>query len=453
MIYTKLFPYFWLLSNWPLGRAYVRARRELRRNEQMSEESLRQLQWKRLKRLLEHAYENVPFYRRRFDQAGVTPSALKQPQDLGRLPIVTRKDLQENLEDMVATNVDRKLLIRSATGGSTGTPTPFYETLAYKGYQKAVKLRASAWEGFQEGQKVAVLWGADRDIPDRSWLSRQLVHHVRRERLLNCYKMTDERMADFAELLIQWKPRLIMGYARATYMFASFLKQRGIDQIRPVAVETGAEKLWDYQRTVIEDVFRCKVFDFYGSREVPGVAGECEMHRGLHVFIDNVYLELLRDGRPVNAGEEGEIIITALTNYAMPLIRYQNEDLARATDEKCPCGRPFPLIAEIIGRANDVISTPNGQYVHGAFFNHLFFAVKGIEQYQVHQKSLGEVNILIQSRSGLSPETLQTLKGKVLDRLGPGVSLTMDVVDRIAPTSTGKHRYIVSEVRPSFLAC
>ena len=115
-------------------------------------------------------------------------------------------------------------------------------------------------------------------------------------------------------------------------LFAEFLQKRGLDGIRPETVETGAEKLWGHQREIIENVFKCRVFDFYGSRELPNIASECHMHNGLHVMTDNVFLELLHKGIPAQVEQEGEIIITSLTNFAMPLIRYRNGDLAFASD-------------------------------------------------------------------------------------------------------------------------
>ena len=450
-MYSKLFPYFYLVWDYKFGRAYLRGRRELKHWERMGEDEIRKLQWERLKKLLDHAYTNVPFYRRRFEEAGLHLSKINTSEDFQRMPILTRRDIQDNLDDLVATNHDRSKLEWNATGGSTGIPIAFYVDDEFSGFQRAVKLRANSWTGFEEGQKVAIIWGADRDIPTRSWLARQRIHYVLRQRWLNSYNITEEKMEEFAKLLIRWRPRHIHGYAASLYMFASFLREYGLDRIRPIAVETSAEKLWDYQRELIEDVFKCKVFDFYGSREVPGVACECEMHRGLHVFTDNVYLELLRNGKPAEPGEDGEIIVTALTNFAMPLIRYQNGDLARASEEKCPCGRPFPLLAEIVGRSNDVLTTPNGQYVHGAFFNHLLFGVEGVQQFQVYQKSLNNVSISIQSRAGLSDETLKTLRQKVIEHLGPGIEVSLKRVDTIPLTHTGKHRYIISEVRPKFL--
>ena len=451
MIYSKINKYFWLIRKFRFGRIYLRKLREFELNDKMKEAQMRELQWGLLKKILDHAYRNVPFYHRRFEEAGVHPSNINKPDDFRRLPILTRKDIQTHVDELVATNYDRNELHRNATGGSTGSPMPFYEDNEYLAFKHAAKMRARGWTGFFEGQKTAVIWGAARDLGATNWWTRLGVLLIRRQRRLNANNITAERMEEFARVLIDWKPRFIYGYPSSLYLFACYLKERGLDVIRPTAVETSAEKLLDNQRAMIEDVFRCRVLDFYGSREIAAIACECNEHQGLHIFSDNVYLELLREGKPAEPGLEGEVIITGLTNYAMPLIRYQNGDLARARREKCPCGRPFPLLTEVVGRSNDLLVTPQGQYVHSAFFSHILFGYGKVQQYQVYQKSLQEVDMFIQGKSRLSDEALKEIQHKVTDHLGPEVEVTVKQVEKIPPTRTGKHRYLISEVRPKFL--
>lgn len=453
MMYAKLFQPLWIRRDPEFRGRIFRYRRGLEQNERLSVDQMQALQWKCLKQLLEHAYLNVPFYRRRFDKVGLHPSAINTPEDWRQIPILTRNDVQANLEDLVATNCDRNRLHRNTTGGSTGSPMAFYEDDEHLAYHQANKLRLRAWAGFEMGDKIAMLWGADRDIPTRGWVERQRIRFIRRERWLNSFNVTPEKLERFARELIRWQPKYILAYASSAYLFTSFLQERGLDgRIRPIAVETSADKLHDFQRQVIEDVFQCRVFDFYGSREIPGMAGECEMHKGLHIFSDVVYLEMLQNGQPAAPGEMGEVIVTNLPNLAMPLIRYKSGDLARTSEETCPCGRPFPLLAEIVGRAVDAISTPNGQYIHGEFFSHLFYGVDGVRRYQAYQKSLNQITVKIESSGDLSEDTLQTLREKVMAHLGPGIEVSMQTVDAIPLTPTGKYRYVISEVPLPFVS-
>jgi phenylacetate-CoA ligase len=310
----------------------------------------------------------------------------------------------------------------------------------------AVTARSRAWAGFRQGQKMAFVWGAARDLPDLSGLQRLKVHHVLRQRWLNSFHLAPDTMEEFASRMIRWKPRCIIGYSTGLYVFARFLRDRGMDRIRPVATVTTAEKLWDHQRELIEEVFRCKVFDAYGGRDVGNIAFECEQHMGLHVLEDNVYLELLSEGGPAQAGAAGEVVVTRLTNYAMPLIRYRNGDLAIASERECKCGRPFALLSEVVGRSNDVIVTPRGGVVHAAFFSWILYGVVDeVRQFQVRQPAMEQVEVVLRCERELPQETLDGLRQAVARNLGPEVEVTVRCVDEIEPTSTGKHRYVISE--------
>ena len=441
----KLLPMYWMFAGGSFGRTYLRQRKELIQREKLSRDAMLDLQWRALRRLLEHAYEHVPFYRNRFDDAGLHPDRIRTPEEFRSIPLLTREDLQESREALVADNFDRARLQRNQTGGSTGNPVAFYDYEANKALQKAVTSRSRSWAGFEEGQRMAIVWGAARDLPNWSWFERQKIHRVLNQRWLNSYHLTPATMAEFAERMIRWQPRYILGYATGLYAFARFLRDQKLERIRPVAVETSAEKLWDYQRELIEDVFRCKVFDAYGARDVSNIAFECEEHTGLHVLSDNVFLELLENGEPAPTGTAGEVVVTKLTNFAMPLIRYRNGDLATASGQDCPCGRPLPLLSEVVGRSNDVIATPSGELVHAAYFSRVLYGVEGIRQFQVWQPALDRIEIKLCSDRELAEETLDGLRATVVRQLGPQIEVTVRCVDAIEPTPTGKHRYVISD--------
>ena len=181
------------------------------------------------------------------------------------------------------------------------------------------------------------------------------------------------------------------------------------------------------------------------------MAAECEAHTGLHVLADVRYLEFLREGQPVQNGDFGEIIVTDLTNYAMPFIRYQTSDLGRPQSQSCVCGRGFPLIQEITGRSSDVLSAPNGRYVHGEYFTHLFYGVPGVRRFQVHQKTLHDVEILVEGDLELPAETLAEMRRKIMAQMGERVAVTFHMVDEIPLTPSGKYRFTISDVPIDFV--
>jgi len=449
-MYSRLYQAYWRIRSGEEATKIIRHRQELERSQWLSAEALQELQWDKLQQLLAHAYEYVPFYRRSLTQAGVHPRDIKTWADWQRVPILTKRDVQTHLDDLIATNYDRARLRRNMTGGSTGAPTVFYQDAEQQAYTKASKMRYRKWYGCELGDKVAFLWGAARDVPDMS-LRARLNLKLKRQRWLNSYGVSVEGMKTFAGEMRTWNPSFMVGYSSSLHLFARFLREHGLDGIHPRAIESSAEKLYDFQRELIEDVFDCQVFDTYGSREFGGVAVECEQHRGLHVLADVHYVELIKDGQPVTEGDFGDIIITDLHNYAMPFIRYQIGDLGRPQPGLCPCGRGLPLLAEIVGRTHGVISTPDGRYVHTAFFSRLFCELKEVRQFRVHQRSLTEVDILIESDgSNLPPDKLDPIRRRVQSRLGDQVVLTFKLVDEVPPLPSGKLGFVISDVPVSF---
>jgi phenylacetate-CoA ligase len=454
-IYSRLYQLAWRTQTGSDERAIFRKRRELERTQWLSPAEIQALQLEKLSRLLTHAYANVPFYRQRFDDIGLHPDQIQTLEDYQRVPILTKDDIRQNLEQLVVTDCQRNALRRNTTGGSTGVPLVFYQDREFTTSNWASRMRYRKWYGFEMGDKVAFLWGMDRDIPSSDWLKRLKVS-LRRERWLNSFNVSKEKMEAFARRLIAWQPTYIVAYASSAYLFASFLRQAGLDRIRPVAIESSAEKLWDFQRELIEDVFQCPVFNVYGSREFGGLAAECEAHAGLHILADVRYLEFLREGQPVQNGGFGEIIVTDLTNYAMPFIRYQTGDLGRPQPQSqlCACGRGFPLVQEIVGRSSDVLPTPDGRYVHGEYFTHLFYGVPGVRRFQVHQKTLHDVDVLIELIEGgreLPAETLAEIRRKILAQMGERTTVTFKMVDVVPLTPSGKYRFTISDVPIDFV--
>lgn len=449
-IYAKLYQLAWKTRAGSGGWAIFQKRRELENTQWLSPAEIQALQLDKLRRLLAHAYVNVPFYRKRFDDAGLHPDQIQTLEDYQRVPVLTKDDIRQNLEQLVAANCQRDTLRRNATGGSTGVPLVFYQDSSFETSNWASRMRYRKWYGFEMGDKAAFLWGMDCDIPSSDWLKR-LKLRLRRERWLNSFNVSEEKMAAFARHLIAWQPTHIVAYASSLHLFAGFLRQAGLDRIRPAAIESSAEKLWDFQRELIEDVFQCPVFNVYGSREFGGMAAECEAHAGLHVLADVRYLEFLKEGQPVQDGDFGEIIVTDLTNCAMPFIRYQTGDLGRPQSEPCACGRGFPLIQGIAGRSSDVLSAPNGRYVHGEYFTHLFYGVPGVRRFQVHQKTLQDVEVLIEGDSELPTETLGEIRRKILGQMGERTTVTFKRVDAIPLTPSGKYRFTISDVPIDFV--
>lgn len=422
--------------------------KELKAYEFLSRKALETHQLKRLRCVLLEAQQNVPYYEKLFRSLDFDPAAARLPEDMARLPILTKSILRSEAKNLIARNVDPRSLMPNASGGSTGKPVEFYQTKEYWEWAHASRSMFLSWWGISHGEPMASIWGADRDIPD--WTLRErLYYRLCQVRICNAFALDSARMERFALMLDQWQPKFINGYATALEVFARFLLERGRFKIRPVAVESSAEVLTDTQRAVISQAFEAPVYNFYGSREVNNMAAECQTHRGLHVNEFSRFIEIVDDdGRPLKAGFPGRLLVTDLTNPAMPLIRYENEDIGSWADAICPCGRPFRMLEKIWGRSSDFITTKSGKLIHGEYFTHLFYHRPQVSTFQVFQGSPSEICLSIVLQPGTENFSLRPLEEKLLSDLGEGMRCEIKIVGSIPRTASGKHRFTLSSVPP-----
>ena len=448
-LYGCVYRGLWRLRAGQMGRELFGETAAMIARERLSADEQGSYQLDRLRALLCHAYSHVPFWRARMEIAGLNPKVITSLEDLSILPLLTKGEVEANSQALIADTHRNVRLIANATGGSTGEPVHFWQDLQYVIVNRAAKLRYRRWYGYDFGERVAYLWGARRDTKVhgmRVWLRRQL----RQEQWVSAFHLGPSELLGLADLLNHWQPRLLVAYPSALHAFARFVLQRGLHVRSPGAVECSAEKLWPEQRQEIERALGVPLFDVYGSREFGAIAAECPAHQGLHLFTDNHVIEVLRNGRSARPGDVGEIVITCLDNYAMPFIRYRTGDLGVLADRPCSCGRTLPLLAQVIGRTNAVVSLPGGRLVHGAFFSYFFYHQSGVHRYQVQQPDYHEIQVLLMGDDTLTPERLEAMSRSLAADLGNRITVTVNRVPRIDPLPSGKLGYLTSKVPVDF---
>lgn len=440
------------------GTKTMRCLKELEKSQWWPRDKILDLQSDRLRKLIRHVYETVPYYNQIFRERVLTPEDIKTQDDLVKLPILKRDDICHNFDTLVSRGFPKRGMIFQSTGGSTGRPLRFYKSKKdMYSYGGAAELRAYHWAGYNVGDKCALICGAPSELHHWPSFSGRVNNFFQRCMALHSRDMSERSMETFAQKLESFRPVMIKGYASALYFFASFIKQNDI-AIQPKCVVSSAEKLFDTQRQTIEEAFGCKVYDFYGSHEVPTIACECSKHSGYHIAAENVIVEVTNDsGEPLRPGEIGKILLTNLHNYVMPFIRYEIGDLGILSEEMCPCGRSLPLMRSIEGRSGEVLFGSEGRIIMPVFIPYLFYPgcrrspsgneqFQKIKQFQVVQETRGEVIIKIVKAPNSSEEEFAYILTNFREHFGSDIKIDMKFVDSILPLPSGKRSYIVSSI-------
>jgi phenylacetate-CoA ligase len=342
----------------------------------------------------------------------------------------------------------RKTAFLETTSGSMGEPTRFYLDDSFWWWNAAFEFRGREWHGVDEGDRLAWIWGDKRDMLDWDWKSR-LKAKIMQQRYLNAYSMTEEKLRAFAEMLRKWRPTIIRAYTSALELFAGFIKSEGIDDIHPSLIETCGEKNADAQRELFEEVFGCTVVDCYAAREFATISYECE--KGRRHVCETRYPEIIVKDKSAQPGELGGVVITSLTQFTMPFIRYKNGDMAIFDPEPCPCGRGMPVFHEIVGRIRDFLVTANGQFINGGYFIRYFRQKPEVSRYQVYQPNKEHIKIKIIAREPVTHAWADNTRSEIQSWFGEGTEISIKLVDKIELGPSGKHHIVISEIKPDFL--
>lgn len=425
----------------------VRYRHFLEDSQWWPREKLLEFQWQELKKLLKHSYEQAPYWREIFKNLGIISENIKSYSDFQKLPVIAKEDIRANKEAMIARNYSGKTWTKS-TGGSTGVPLELDYTPDSYDWRAAVSKRGYGWAGCEDGIKQAYIWGiAIGKTPILKRIKEGIHHKILRQRYFNCFEFSEKKMAGVLKELNRYRPEIIVGYTNPLYNFTKFVKQNGGIKFMPKAVISAAEKLHEFQRKEIREVFGCEIFNTYGSREFMLIASECEKHKGLHINVENLFVEIIKeDGTPAKAGEMGDIVITDLHNYGMPFIRYRIGDMAIASDRACSCGRGLPMMEDVIGRSLDMIKTRDGRLVPGEFFPHLMKEFSEVKQFQVVQDRIDNLLIKIVRNGSFDNGRLRFLQDEIYKVLGRNINIDIQFVNDIQLSKTGKFRVTVSEL-------
>lgn len=447
--YIALFP----LHHWMISYGAYEYYKNLKKSQWLSLKKIREYQEIKLHQLIIHAYHHVPFYRDCFEQRGLTPEDIKTIADLQKLPIIDKKNVRENLYlGIMSDNHDKNQIQKVQTSGSTGEPFVTYAEKKQLEMRWAATQRSLEWTGYQFGDRQVRLWHKYLGMKPLEVIKEIIDAKLSRRRFIPVYEITDENLGAYVKQIMKYKPAILDGYAESFNLIARFLKRNSYFGHTPKGIMSSAQSLPEESRRIIEDTFHCGVFDKYGAREFAGgLAYQCSERKGYHVVAECAIIEIIKDGRPAQPGEVGEVIVTELNNYAMPLIRYKVGDLAVAVSEnqECACGRGLPLIGEIQGRTQAIVIGTHNQFIPGTFFNRVFFKHDlAIRQYQIVQEKFGEITIKIIKGNLFSDEVLREIFKDIKTHLGDDLQIKVEYVKEIPLVRTGKRQHCISYLDP-----
>lgn len=440
------------------GKTYMPASEEmsyidlLKKSEYYTAPELKEIQLKKFRKLIAHAYEKVPFYRDTMDQLGLTPADFKVLEDILKLPVITKEDIRKDpdrfiSQDHVGMSEDK--LTRITTGGSTGTPMSYYFDDKMVSVRNAHWWRWSDFAGVDLFNDRMIFIGSDAESRYRKADNFKGIFNSTRTKLsLTANSMSNRVIDRYIDSMIEFKGDYFRGFASAIYLIANRLIERDM-RIPLKAVLTSSDTLYEQYRTVIEEAFECKVFDHYGMNEDIITATECSAHNGFHINVESSITETIDKHGESVSDVEGFLVATHLENYSMPLIRYMTGDIGALDGkwEKCQCGRSHQRITELTGRHRDTIITPDGRRVASLVMNQpLVTMANAMVKVQFIQESLELLVAKIVPTSEWCDKYHKEFITSMRKELGSSIEIRIELVDDIHTQENGKYRLIVSKI-------
>ncbi len=438
-LYAAYVPY-----NYRLSRTFRKTTSFLCDSEYWSRERIHTHQSKQLRKLVLHAYQHVPWYRRKYDSEQIDISSINGADDLCRLPFLNKVDVKNAMEnDFCASNLKRDRLVKVMSGGTTGSPASFYHLKGYSdGIFDAYRIRAWEMSGYRPNARALDLtWAFSgarlRFNPYMNWLSYSIS------------SLGPGFFEEDFEKIRKFAPKFIIGYPSSVTMFAELVREQKMGELAVDGIITGSEMLYSSQHEIISETFNCRISEWYGLSELAGFAAFCETSDHYHFFPQAGCVELIDDSGAyiTKEGEEGEIVLTGFHTYATPFIRYRTGDRGIRGGDRCDkCGRNYPIIKKIIGREQDYILSRgskvplSGLNCHADIFQHVW-------KYQFYQERLGAVTLRLVPKPTFNEEDFKAICSLLEQKLGNSFQWNIVQVGDIQSTSRGKHKFLVQDFK------
>ena len=416
--------------------------RELDAQQWSSASELQALQNAALRRTIDFAAANVPYYRELFAERGIRPADIRTPADLRLLPFLDKGIVQREGDRLRPDRVAVPALAQT-TGGTTGRPVPYFTSRACIQFNYATyEARFRRWAGIKFGERMVSINGKPI-VPMMQSGPPYWRHNLAFNQLyVSAYHLSDANLPAIIERMAAFEPQVIVAYTSAAHRIARFMNDEGWSgRVHPRAVLVSSETVFGWQREDMERAFGCKVFNGYSLGEPVCFVSECP-EGSMHITPEYGVIELVDDGEGNH-----EIVATGLINDAMPFLRYRTGDRATPGDgAPCRCGRGLPTLGAIIGRVDENVVTPEGVSVGPAALSLAFQSVPHLRESQIVQSSPDRIQLALAVTQSFGPADEQFLLGELRKRLGHRLVIDLEYVPAVPRTSGGKQRLVVSSL-------
>jgi phenylacetate-CoA ligase len=405
---------------------------------------------RQLRRLIRHAYASVPHYRDLLDRHGIRPEDIRSVDDLAAVPVTSRRELQaRTAREVVARDVDPARLIVRRTSGRSGQPLSIRRTWFEERLLGGFRWRALHAMGWRPTDRHAEIEEVGPTHPHDSQFVHRALQGIGlcRQARIHALQAPDA----IRRALRAFGPDIVTGYAGALTRVAQTLSDADRATLRVRFAATHSEVLTPQMRQQIATGFAAPVYEIYDCNECNMIAWQCVCSGALHVCDDAVVVEILADGRPVAPGERGEVVVTSLHSFAMPIIRYRLGDIATRGRATCPCGQPFSTLHRIQGRMADYFPLPGGRLLHP----YEIVAIVGnatpwLREYQLTQEREDVVVLHVVPWGTPSASEVDDLRARVAAILGGDVTLRLEIVAALRVEPNAKFRVCRSMVTSAY---
>lgn len=426
------------------GRGHQAALARLSQTRAWTADQILAYQNERLDELVRHAIQNVPFYQAKYGARLPGWGATTVANLPDRLEILDQAEVKRDARSFhtPGPEADRMTVF---TSGSTGAPL---EVLADK---------AAVAENFAFFSQFLQVCGVDAFDRSITFAGRLFVpkgqskppywryNMAMRTWLFSSYHISEATIPAYLEQIERINPVFIDSYPSSLYAIARHAKEHGLKpRLSLRAIVTSSETLSQQQRSAIEEVFGCRIYDQYGCAEMAAFIYQCPAGSYHSHPLYGIVEVTDADGRPCAPGEVGDLVLTGLLNPAMPLIRYRIGDRAALGSGTCACGAAHPIVERLVGREDDFILTPEGNLV--GRLDPLFKGLRGIVEAQIVQHDQSTVEVLLVPSSEYQAGVAEGLVSGLRDRVGPTMRIDVNLVKHIPRGSGGKFRSVVSKL-------